>query len=197
MMRRAVKQHGAVLHREVFKVWGEKDFIHSTKAARIAANGEWSVEGMKTDGAWFKTFEKNRVKINLSHDSMRSELKALLAELEDPERDAYVGWSKPKGEGGKPHYTASMSTVTALREAIKKVNLVGSKLNVRRSRPGPEDSRGLATEISLEGSNLTEGENAVLERALSAHGGYAPKVAHGIMIETGPADIQSGNLFDE
>ena len=42
--------------------------------------------------------------------------------------------------------------------------------------------------VSMQGSNLTEGKNAVCERALSAHGGYAADNAHAIILDAISAD---------
>jgi hypothetical protein len=195
MMRKAIKGVGG--RRAISKIWAEDDFIFMTEQERLAAGGEWSVEAMKADGAWYKTFEPNRKKLNHSHLHMLKALERLEAELLDETADAYVAWSKPKGEGGRPVYTASKSTVDALRECIKKVQYVGSKTDLARSRPGPPDGRGLITEISLEGTNLTEAENASLERTLSAPGGYEPSYAHALLMDKVSADNTSARIKHE
>jgi hypothetical protein len=192
MMRKATKGAGA--RRAVSKIWGENDFIFATEQERIAAGGEWSVEAMKADGAWYKTFEPNRKKLNHSHAHMLKALERLRDELLDETADAYVAWTKPKGEGGRPVYTASKSTVDGLRECIKKVQYVGSTAGLDRSRPGPPDGRGLATEISLEGTNMTESQNGSFERTLSAPSGYEPAYAHALLMDKVSSDNTSARI---
>ena len=182
---------GSATNAAVIKVWGEDDFIYATKEARIAAGCSWlSVEEMKENGAWFETFKTNRKKMNESYDAMHADLCKLIAELEDPELDKYVAWTKPKGEGGVPVYTANREVVNALKENVKTLKFIGSSLQSQpRTRTRPElDGRGLPVEVSLEGSNVTEGKNAMIERALSAHGGYAAANAHAIALDAISAD---------
>ena len=92
--------------------------------------------------------------------------------------------SKPRKPKGRPIYTYSQDSVTALRSLIAKIDYIVPKdIDQPRYRTLPEpDSRGLPVEVSLEGTNFTENANGACEKALSAPNGYDPAYADGLLM---------------
>ena len=81
---------------------------------------------------------------------------------------------RERGQSGRPIYTFCVGSVTALSDMIKKLPYCqGSTTGLKRSRTALlPDGRNLPLELQMEGTNLTEAEHAVYEKALSAPAGY-------------------------